>query len=39
MFMECGSVFIKDERSKPYLMFFIFLKKQDFGYFDFNKRF
>lgn len=28
MFMECGSVFIKDKRSKPYLMFFIFLKNK-----------
>ncbi|MGL2840050.1 hypothetical protein ACR9KB_04930 [Helicobacter pylori] len=26
--MECGSVFIKDKRSKPYLMFFIFLKNK-----------
>ncbi|MGL2416530.1 hypothetical protein ACOWL8_05960 [Helicobacter pylori] len=26
--MGCGSVFIKDKRSKPYLMFFIFLKNK-----------
>ncbi|MGL2574404.1 hypothetical protein [Helicobacter pylori] len=26
--MGCGPVFIKDKRSKPYLMFFIFLKNK-----------